>query len=206
MFENHNKYLEFLMSIVKENNVTTSAELQKLLYNEDGSYREEVVGCIHKELKENMEQSSNNTEPTDFSNLTDFSDDELYDSLPEYLFDDDLSGAKKIAHIVYEFDMEFGNGGVSQYFANTRGEHTNELVSALEAVGATQYAKVCGEFIEKYNIKPEDFNDNIKNYFKIAESMYPYEELENAIDEFYMTDILQDYIIKYVRDNASEIV
>lgn len=194
------------MSIVKENNVSTPKELQKLLYNEDGSYREEVVGYIHKELKENMELSCNNSEPTDLGDLTNLSDDELYDSLSEILFDDELNGAKKVAHIVYEFDMEFGNGGVSQYFANTRGEHTLELAESLEKVGATKYAKVCDEFIKKYNIKPSDFNDNIKDYFKIAESMYPYEELESAIEEFYMTDLLQDYIVKYVRENASEII
>lgn len=205
MFENHNKYLELLMSIVKENNVTTSAELQKLLYNEDGSYREEVVGNTIKEMKEDMEPSYNNSEPTDLSDLTNLSDDELYDSLPEILFDDDLCGAKKIAHIAYEFDMEFGNGGVSQYFANTRGEHALELAESLEKVGATKYAKACDEFIKQYNIKPEDFNDNIKNYFDVAESMYPYDELESAIEELYMTDLLQDYIVKYVRENASDI-
>lgn len=206
MFENHNKYLELLMSIVRENNVTTPADLQKLLYNEDGSYREEVVGRIHKEMKENMEQTLNYSEPTDFSNLIDLSDDELYDSLPEILFDDDLCGAKKIAHIAYEFDMEFGNGGVSQYFANTRGEHALELAESLEKVGATKYAKACDDFIKKYNIKPSDFDDNINDYFKFAEAMYPYEELESAIEEFYMTDMLQDYIIKYVRGHASEII
>lgn len=145
-------------------------------------------------------------EPMDFSDLSKISDDDIYDNLNEILFDDNMNDVKKVAHIVFEFDMEFGNGGVSQYFANTRGEHTLELAECLEKVGATKYAKVCDEFIKKYNIRPEDFNDNIKNYFKIAESMYPYEELESAIEEFYMTDLLQDYIIKYVRENASEII
>ena len=178
-----------------------------MFFDENGYPNEALLGFSVDDLRNELLNISKSYEPTDFNDLTKFSDDELYDSLPELLFDDEnMSKAKKIVHIVYEFDMEFGNGGVSQYFANTRGEHTLELVSALEAVGATQYAKVCGEFIEKYNIKPEDFNDNIKNYFDIAESMYPYEELENAIEEFYMNDILQDYIIKYVRANASEIV
>ncbi len=203
MFEN---LFDNIKKAIDDNRDKSSEELDKMFFDENGKPNEELFGYSIDDLRNEILNLSKSFKPIDFSNLTDFSDDELYDSLSEYLFDDDLSGAKKTAHIVYEFDMEFGNGGVSQYFANTRGEHTNELVSALEAVGATQYAKVCGEFIEKYNIKPEDFNDNIKNYFKIAESMYPYEELENAIDEFYMTDILQDYIIKYVRDNASEIV
>lgn len=203
MFEN---LFDNIKKVIDDNKDKSSEELDKMFFDENGKPNEELFGYSIDDLRNEILNLGKSFEPTDFSNLSDFSDDELYDFLPELLFDDDLSGAKKTAHVVYEFDMEFGNGGVSQYFANTRGEHTNELASALEAVGATQYAKVCGEFIKKYNIKTEDFNDNIKNYFKIAESMYPYEELEKAIDEFYMTDMLQDYIIKYVRDNSSEIV
>lgn len=204
MFEN---LFDNIKKAIDDNRDKSPEELDKMFFDENGKPNEALFGFSVDDLRNELLNISKSYEPTDFNDLTKFSDDELYDSLPELLFDDEnMSKAKKIVHIVYEFDMEFGNGGVSQYFANTRGEHTLELVSALEAVGATQYAKVCGEFIEKYNIKPEDFNDNIKNYFDIAESMYPYEELENAIEEFYMNDILQDYIIKYVRANASEIV
>ena len=204
MFEN---LFDNIKKAIDDNRDKSPEELDKMFFDENSKPNEALFGFSVDDLRNELLNISKSYEPTDFNDLTKFSDDELYDSLPELLFDDEnMSKAKKIVHIVYEFDMEFGNGGVSQYFANTRGEHTLELVSALEAVGATQYAKVCGEFIEKYNIKPEDFNDNIKNYFDIAESMYPYEELENAIEEFYMNDILQDYIIKYVRANASEIV
>lgn len=203
MFEN---LFDSIKKAIDDNKDKSPEELDKLFFDENGKPNEDLFGCSIDDLRNEIINLSKSFEPTDFSDLTKYSDDELFDNLPEFLFDNDLSGAKKTAHIVFEFDMEFGNGGVSQYFANTRGEHTNELATSLEAVGAIQYARVCGEFIKKYNIKPEDFNDNIKNYFKIAESMYPYEELENAIDEFYMTDMLQDYIVKYVRANASEIV
>lgn len=203
MFE---KLFDNIKKAVDDNKDKTPEELDKMFFDETGKPNEALFGFSLEDLKNELSAFKDSYVPTDFSDLTKLSDDELYDSLPEILFDDDLDGAKKIAHIVYEFDMEFGNGGVSQYFANTRGEHTLELASALKAVGATKYANACDEFIKKYNIKPEDFNDNIKNYFKIAESMYPYDELENAIEEFYMTDILQDYIIKYVRENANQIV
>ena len=203
MFEN---LFDNIKKVIDDNRDKSSEELDKMFFDENGKPNEELFGYSIDDLRNEILNLSKSFKPTDFSNLTDFSDDELYDSLPEYLFDDDLSGAKKIAHIVYEFDMEFGNGGVSQYFANTRGEHTLELAECLEKVGAIKYAKACDGFIKKYNIKPSDFNDNIKNYFDVAESMYPYEELESAIEEFYMTDMLQDYIVKYVRENASEII
>ena len=202
MFEN---MFDNIKKVIDDNRDKSSEELDKMFFDENGKPNEELFGYSIDDLRNEILNLSKSFKSTDFSNLTDFSDDELYDSLPEYLFDDDLSGAKKIAHIAYEFDMEFGNGGVSQYFANTRGEHALELAESLEKVGATKYAKACDEFIKQYNIKPEDFKDNIKNYFDVAESMYPYDELESAIEEFYMTDLLQDYIVKYVRENASDI-
>ena len=190
-----------IKKVVEDNSDKSPEELNKMFFDENGKPNKELFGNNLEELKAELSAFKLSYEPTDFSDLTKFSDDELYDCLPGLLFDDEMNDVKKVAHIVYEFDMEFSNGGVSQYFVNTRGEHTNELASALEAIGATQYAKVCDEFIKKYNIKPEDFNDNVKNYFKVAESLYPYDELEKAIDEFYMTDFLQEYIIKFVREN-----
>lgn len=203
MFE---KLFDNIKKAVDDNRDKTPEELDKMFFDENGKPNQELFGFSLEDLKTELSAFKESYVSTDFSDLTNLSDDELYDALPEILFDDGLSGAKKIAHIVYEFDMEFGNGGVSQYFANTRGEHTLELAEALEKIGATKYAKACDEFVGKYNIKPEDFNDNIKNYFKVAESMYPYDELENVIEEFYMIDLLQDYIVKYVRENATDII
>ncbi len=203
MFE---KLFDNIKKVVDDNKDKTPEELDKMFFDENGKPNEALFGFSLEDLKTELSAFKASYEPTDYSDLTKLSDDELYDSLPEFLFDDEMNDVKKVAHIVYEFDMEFGNGGVSQYFANTRGEHTLELAESLEKVGATKYAKACDKFIKKYNIKPSDFDDNIKNYFKIAESMYPYEELESAIEEFYMTDLLQDYIVKYVRDNATEMI
>ena len=150
MFEN---LFDNIKKAIDDNRDKSPEELDKMFFDENGKPNEALFGFSVDDLRNELLNISKSYEPTDFNDLTKFSDDELYDSLPELLFDDEnMSKAKKIVHIVYEFDMEFGNGGVSQYFANTRGEHTLELVSALEAVGATQYAKVCGEFIEKYNI------------------------------------------------------
>ncbi len=207
MFDSFGKIFDDIKKVIDSNKDKSPEEMDKLFFDEDGKPNEELFGNVFSELQKELSVLKDNYVPTDFSDLTSFSDDELFDVLPELLFDDgDLNEVKKIAHIAYEFDMEFGNGGVSQYFANTRGEHIPELVNALETVGATKYAKACDDFIKKYNIKTEDFDDSIKNYFKVAESMYPYDELENTIDEFYMTDLLQDYIIKYVRENANQIM
>ena len=153
-------------------------ELDKLFFDENGKPNENIFGNAFEEIKAHASKFKAAFEPMDLSDLTELSDDDIYDNLPMILFDDDANDTKKIARIAYEFDAEFGNGGVSQYFANTRGEFVLELASALEAIGAVKYAKSCDEFIKKYSIRPENFDDTIKDYFKVAESLYPYKELE----------------------------
>ncbi len=199
--------LDEIEKFIKELEGKSSEDFKEMFSSKDGKSKAALFGDFFAVIEDDLAAAKAASKSTDFSDLTKLSDDALFDCLPELLFgDEDMSEAKKTAHIVYEFDMEFGNGGVSQYFANTRGEHTLELAASLEKIGATKYAKACEAFIKKYNIKPGDFDDSIKDYFKVAEGMYPYDELENAIEEFYMNDLLQDYIIKYVRENADLIV
>ena len=194
-----------IKKIIDENTDKSPEELDKLFFDENGKPNENIFGNAFEEIKAQASKFKSTFEPIDLSNLSELSDDDIYDNLPMILFDDDANDVKKIARITYEFDAEFSNGGASQYFANTRGKFALELATALEAIGAVKYAKTCYEFIKKYNIRPEDFDDTNKDYFKVAESLYPYKELETFIDEFYLTDPLQDYVIKYVRAHASEI-
>lgn len=193
--------------VIDENMDKPPEELDKMLFDENGKPNEELFGNAFEKIKAEISNLNITYEPTDFSDLSEMSDDDVYDNLPMILFDDDnLNDEKKIAHIVFEFETEYANGGASQYFTNTRGEHISELVNALETVGALKYAKACDDFIKKYDIKPDNFDDSMKNYFEVAENMYPYNELETVIDEFYTTDFLQDYLIKYIRLNAAKII
>lgn len=193
--------------VIDENMDKPPEELDKMFFDENGKPNEELFGNAFEKIKAEISNLNITYEPTDFSDLSEMSDDDIYDNLPMILFDDDnLNDEKKIAHIVFEFETEYANGGASQYFTNTRGEHISELVNALETVGALKYAKACEDFIKKYDIKPDNFDDSMKNYFEVAENMYHYNELETVIDEFYTTDFLQDYLIKYIRLNAAKII
>lgn len=195
-----------IKKVIDENMDKSPEELDKMFFDENGKPNEELFGNAFEKIKAEISNLNITYEPTDFSDLNKMSDDDIYDTLPMILFDDDnLNDEKKIAHIVFEFEAEYSNGGVSQYFANTRGEHISELVNALETVDALKYAKACDDFINKYDIKSDDFDDSIENYFEVAEKMYPYSELEALIDEIYITDSLQDYLIKYIRENIGEI-
>lgn len=197
----HNK----IMELFEKNNITTPEEFMAFFYN-DGTMREE----ISRELKKAMDKESTDVEvelePTDLSDFSKLSDDELYDEMGFIVFGrDDLNENQRICLVAHEFEMEFANGGVAQYFANTRGEHVVELADCLKKIGAVAYAEKCSEFILRHNISADDFSKIPKrSYWKKAESMYPYEELENDIMVFYYDDPLSKYIVDFVRANEED--
>ena len=195
-----------VFSIVSKYNDESPENLKKILFNEDGTYREDVFGDVMKDIKNGLSDSQNSFVPADLSDLSKLSDDEIYDELSFVIFGrDDLNEIQQIALVAYEFEMEFANGGAEQYFLNTRGEHLDELCECLKKIGADKYAEKCFMFINKYNVTSSDFaeNDNGIDYKKIK-SMYPYEELENAILKFYYDDPLSKYIVDFVRSNEDD--
>lgn len=197
---------DLIMKICEENNLTTGEEMNAFFYNKDGTMREELSKMLKEAMHKNLSETSVNCVPVDLSDFSKLSDAEIYDEMSSLVFAvDDLNEIQQIALVAYEFEMEFANGGVSQYFGNTRGEHIDELCSCLRKIGAEKYAEKCEEFINKYNIKASNFSGDESDYdFEKVESMYPYEELEDAIMTFYYDDPLSKYIVDYVRANEED--
>lgn len=188
-----------LMEICEAHNAKSVEDVKNLLYNADGTRREDIWGPVLENIRNEMSENEIKYVPLDLSDFSKLSDDELYDEMPTFVFGaDELNEKQHIALVTYEFEMEFANGGVSQYFGNTSGEHIDELCNCLRIIGAENYAKKCEDFINKYNIKSSDF---IKAHHKKIESMYPYNELEDAIMHFYYDDPLSKYLVDYVRAN-----
>ena len=195
-----------VFSIVSKYNDESPENLKKILFNEDGTYREDVFGDVMKDIQNGLSDFQNSFVPADLSDLSELSDDEIYDELSFVIFGrDDLNEIQQTALVAYEFEMEFANGGVSQYFVNTRGEHIDELVNCLRIIGAESYAEKCEDFISKYNIKVSDFSEDGNDYdFEKIESMYAYEELEDNIMAFYYDEPLSKFIVDFVRANADD--
>ena len=51
---------------------------------------------------------------------------------------DELSEMQRVLHLIMRYDSEVQNGGHGQYFANKGTEHLEELLQALQKVGANQ--------------------------------------------------------------------
>lgn len=195
-----------LMEICEAHNAKSVEDVKNLLYNADGTRREDIWGPVLENIRNEMSENEIKYVPLDLSDFSKLSDDELYDEMPTFVFGaDELNEKQHIALVTYEFEMEFANGGVSQYFVNTRGEHIDELVNCLRIIGAESYAEKCEDFISKYNIKVSDFSKDGNDYdFEKIESMYAYEELEDNIMAFYYDEPLSKFIVDFVRANADD--
>ncbi len=195
-----------IKEICDTHNVETDEDFINLMYNKDGTERAEFWEQLREFIKNEHKKIKSHYVPVDLSDFSKLSDAEIYDEMSSLVFAvDDLNEIQQTALVAYEFEMEFANGGVSQYFVNTRGEHIDELVNCLRIIGAESYAEKCEDFISKYNIKVSDFSEDGNDYdFEKIESMYAYEELENAILKFYYDDPLSKYIVDFVRTNEDD--
>lgn len=61
-----------------------------------------------------------------------------------------LSEAERIFYITQTLEMEVNNGGFSQFFYNSGGKFSNELVGAFTAIGAKATAAICQKAISAF--------------------------------------------------------
>ena len=61
-----------------------------------------------------------------------------------------LSEAERIFYITQKLEMEVNNGGFSQFFYNSSGNFSNELVGAFTAIGANATAAICQKAISAF--------------------------------------------------------
>ena len=113
-------------------------------------------------------------------------------------YGDDMSGlseAERIFYITQTLEMEVSNGGFSQFFYNSSGDFSNELVSAFTAIGANKTAAICQKAIDAFGCEiPVDRaarvelldkleNDNIDKVFEECDdAFFSYEEDLNELN------------------------
>ncbi len=68
----------------------------------------------------------------------------VFDALDNQGFDH-LSGPQKNYYAVFIYDAEVNNGGHSQYFVNSSGDHWKSALEGLTAIGAKTRAKILHE-------------------------------------------------------------
>ena len=110
-----------------------------------------------------------------------------------------LNDAQRTFYIVRLLDMEVNNGGFSQFFFNSSGAFSNELVAACKEIGALEVAQICQRAIDLFDCEiPVDHNERLDAYYEYVTSDSG-KVLEAGDEAFYSTaDEFEELTYQYV--------
>ena len=113
-----------------------------------------------------------------------------------------LSEAERIFYITQTLEMEVNNGGFSQFFYNSSGNFSNELVGAFTAIGANATAAICQEAISAFGRDIPVDRDEREEMLDELESDEFDEILEECDNAFYdYEDNLNELNYNFVMKN-----
>ena len=113
-----------------------------------------------------------------------------------------LSEAERIFYITQTLEMEVNNGGFSQFFYNSSGNFSNELVGAFTAIGANATAAICQKAISAFGRDIPVDSDEREKMLDELESDEIDEILEECDSAFYdYEDNLNELNYNFVMKN-----
>ena len=113
-----------------------------------------------------------------------------------------LSEAERIFYITQTLEMEVNNGGFSQFFYNSSGNFSNELVGAFTAIGAYATAAICQKAISAFGRDIPVDRDEREEMLDELESDEFDEILEECDNAFYdYEDNLNELNYNFVMKN-----
>ena len=113
-----------------------------------------------------------------------------------------LSEAERIFYITQTLEMEVNNGGFSQFFYNSGGNFSNELVRAFTAIGANATAAICQKAVAAFGRDIPVDRDEREEMLDELESEEIDEILEECDGAFYdYEDDLNELNYNFVMKN-----
>jgi len=115
-----------------------------------------------------------------------------------------ISTEARTVYLLWSFDSEIHNGGFDQFFFNSLGDHSSEILSNLKKLEATTSVSLLERAMEWFpDSNPS--SDRDKRWEQL-EKYEDNEEFENSLDnldtEFYQyVDNLAKILHEYVREN-----
>lgn len=112
-----------------------------------------------------------------------------------------LNSYERVIFVTLELECEVNNGGFSQYFYNSSGNRSNELIEAFREIGAVKTAGICKKALSAFDFqmpadreKREELLDEYD--WETADSI-----LEECDDKFYdyadeLETLNYEYIVK----------
>ena len=115
---------------------------------------------------------------------------------------DRLNEYERVFFVTQQLEMEVNNGGFSQFFYNTSGDFSHELVHAFTEIGANKTVVICKKALDAF---PQTFPvDRYERQEMLdeLESDEIEEILDECDDEFYeYEDDLTNLNYEYIRKN-----
>ncbi len=93
-----------------------------------------------------------------------------------------LNEEQRVLYITHELEMEVNNGGFSQFFFNSDGIFTNELVSSFEKIGAVKTAEICKKAVSIFGDEIPTDRDEMQNILVPVDEKDE-EKIENLLNE-----------------------
>lgn len=121
---------------------------------------------------------------------------------------DELTPVQRIAHLAWWYNSEVLNGGHDQYFGNKDYFDHSEVVSALDALGATCQHDVLKEALIYFTKAQEDMPDGYDEYLAWDQEYRYGDQMSNFDKQFYgcRPEIETELLENYLNANESEFI
>ena len=116
-------------------------------------------------------------------------------------FYQELTPRQRPAQLVFRYESEVQNGGHRQFFVNSEGEHLEETVAALDALGAACQARVLEQAVARWNwtqrLSPESVGDYAAEAAKGEFSDFDHAFADCEDREASLTQVLERHLAEH---------
>lgn len=115
---------------------------------------------------------------------------------------ENLNEYERVFYVTQQLEMEVNNGGFSQFFYNSSGDFSGELVYAFNQIGAYKTAEICKKALEAFGREVPADREEREELMDRMESEEFDEILSQCDDDFYeyeddLNALNYAYIMKY---------
>lgn len=95
-----------------------------------------------------------------------------------------LNEHERIFYIAQILEQEINNGGFSQFFYNSSGDFSNEIVDAFTKIGAHKTAEICKKALAVFNGKVPTDREERQNLLESLACEDIFDECDNAFYDY----------------------
>jgi len=121
---------------------------------------------------------------------------------------DRMSPVERTIYAIHLFDLEFENGGLCQFFANSSRCAAPYLAEALEDIGMAQAAELYRTFLSTHGIDPGDlshFACETTSEYVSRVALHPFEDFDSPMQRLRDQEDLPGRLEGFIREHAQEI-